>query len=135
MQFFGKTNDDDEYVREANSAYDRVPRSASVSPMPLSARSGQSAADSQTDLISARFLPAQIEEEFYTQNRELICDDALMWLETFADDSLPGCVFTSLPDVSEVPEVAKGILVNIDYVAASCLLSASPTKLDCSYQH
>ena len=40
--------------------------------------------------------------------RQLVCDDALTWLESFADDSLPGCVFTSLPDISEVPEVAKG---------------------------
>ena len=41
--------------------------------------------------------------------RQLVCDDALTWLESFADDSLPGCVFTSLPDISEVPEVAKGV--------------------------
>jgi hypothetical protein len=40
--------------------------------------------------------------------RKMICNDALIWLESFADDTLPGCVFSSLPDISEVPDIAKG---------------------------
>ena len=107
MQFVVRV--DTEQLGDAGSS-EQSPynRSSSVSPLPLSSRSSLSVADSQIDDISTSFLPAQVEEEFYTQNRELICDDALIWLDTFANDSLPGCVFTSLPDISEVPEVAKG---------------------------
>jgi hypothetical protein len=100
----GYNNDGDQSQLE----YDVTPRSASPSPMPLSARTFTSMAESQTDSISTSFLPANVEQEFYTQNRELVCDDALVWLDSFADNSLPGCVFTSLPDISEVPDVAKG---------------------------
>jgi hypothetical protein len=100
----GYNNDADQSQLE----YDVTPRSASPSPMPLSARTFTSMAESQTDSISLSFLPANVEQEFYTQNRELVCDDALVWLDSFADNSLPGCVFTSLPDISEVPDVSKG---------------------------
>ena len=41
-------------------------------------------------------------------NREIICDDAIMWLEDLDDDSIASSVFTSLPDISEVPEVTTG---------------------------
>lgn len=112
MQFVVKVDTDDLGGLDS-SEKSPFNRSSSASPLPLSSRSSLSVADSQIDDISTSFLPAQIEEEFYTQNRELICDDALMWLESFANDSLPGCVFTSLPDISEVPEVAKGELVHV----------------------
>jgi hypothetical protein len=101
----GYNNDGDQSQLE----YDVTPRSASPSPMPLSARTFTSMAESQTDSISSSFLQANVEQEFYTQNRELVCDDALVWLDSFADNSLPGCVFTSLPDISEVPDVSKGL--------------------------
>jgi hypothetical protein len=39
--------------------------------------------------------------------REIICMDAVRWLESFADCSLPKSygIFTSLPDVSELPAI------------------------------
>ena len=64
--------------------------------------------ESPTDSISSYSLPMQQSINEKAPLRELVCDDALIWLDSFADDSLPGCVFTSLPDISEVPEVAKG---------------------------
>lgn len=83
-------------------------RSASPSPMPLSARTSTSIAECQLDSASSSFLPVNVEQESCAENRELVCDDALVWLDSFADNSLPGCVFTSLPDISEVPDVSKG---------------------------
>ena len=59
-------------------------------------------------VTSSSSFPAASETEVSIHNRELICDDALVWLNSFADNSLPGCVFTSLPDISEVPDVAQG---------------------------
>ena len=130
MQFVGKVDDDDDGKVAEDSSYAEGsfrmhPRSDSMSPMPLSARSITSLADSQTDDISTSFLPAEIEEEFYTQNRELICDDALLWLDSFADDSLPGCVFTSLPDISEVPEVSKGSSNNLCIIYVSSMYTVA----------
>ena len=40
--------------------------------------------------------------------REIICDDAILYLEDLPDDSIASSVFTSLPDISEVPEVTTG---------------------------
>lgn len=36
-------------------------------------------------------------------NREVICSDAIKWLEDSPDYGLMGSVFTSLPDISELP--------------------------------
>jgi hypothetical protein len=35
--------------------------------------------------------------------RQVICADALKWLEDFDNNTMKGCVFTSLPDLSEMP--------------------------------
>ena len=37
--------------------------------------------------------------------RQVIMDDAIMYMEELEDDSISGGVFTSLPDISEVPEL------------------------------
>ena len=76
-----------------------------LSPSGINPEDTSSALDIAT---SSSFLLAESAKEVPLQDRELICDDALVWLNSFADDSLPGCVFTSLPDISEVPDVAKG---------------------------
>lgn len=81
---------------------------ASVPSMPISARETNSIPGNPTDSTSSDSLPMHHSKSIEAPHRELICDDALIWLDSFADDSLPGCVFTSLPDISEVPEVAKG---------------------------
>ena len=73
--------------------------------------SGVEPEDTSSDLdivTSSSFLPVASEIDASVQDRELVCDDALVWLNAFHDNSLPGCVFTSLPDISEVPDVAKG---------------------------
>ena len=73
--------------------------------------SGVEPEDTSSDLdivTSSSFLPVASENDASVQDRELVCDDALVWLNAFPDNSLPGCVFTSLPDISEVPDVAKG---------------------------
>lgn len=93
-----------------------------LTPLPLSSRSISStrknileeiennSVESVNDSVSVStsFLPLKVENTKdieNTQDRELICDDALVWLETFADSSLPGCVFTSLPDISEINHI------------------------------
>jgi hypothetical protein len=49
--------------------------------------------------MSTSSMPNQDHNECDAQNKELICDDALVWLNTFEDNSLPGMVFTSLPGI------------------------------------
>ena len=39
--------------------------------------------------------------------RDVIMDDAIMYMEELEDDSISGGVFTSLPDISEIPEVVN----------------------------
>ena len=48
--------------------------------------------------------------EFLTElgggtRRDVIMDDAIMYMEELEDDSISGGVFTSLPDISEIPEL------------------------------
>jgi hypothetical protein len=40
--------------------------------------------------------------------RQVVCADALKWLESFDDNTLKGSVFTSLPDLSELPTLFHG---------------------------
>lgn len=40
--------------------------------------------------------------------RDVFLDDAIMYLEDLDDDSVASGVFTSLPDISEVPEITTG---------------------------
>ena len=40
--------------------------------------------------------------------RDVVLDDAIMYLEDLDDDSIDSGVFTSLPDISEVPEITTG---------------------------
>jgi hypothetical protein len=47
-----------------------------------------------------------------TVDRTIICEDALEWLKNFKG-YLPGSVFTSLPDISEVPNLFGGPKQNI----------------------
>ena len=39
--------------------------------------------------------------------RNVITDDAIMYMEELEDDSISGGIFTSLPDISEIPEVVN----------------------------
>lgn len=104
----GSFNNDGDQSQQESDVTPRSAGSASPSPLPLSEGTSTSMADTQTDSISSSVIPAKVEREVCIQNRELVCDDALVWLDSFADNSLPGCVFTSLPDISEVPDVSKG---------------------------
>ena len=42
--------------------------------------------------------------------RTIICCNALDWLQGIDDNSLPGSVFTSLPDISELPLLFRGTI-------------------------
>jgi hypothetical protein len=55
-------------------------------------------------------LHAQLETK-HIPSRSVICGDALEWLTNLADGSLPGSVFTSLPDISELPHLLGGLTV------------------------
>lgn len=43
--------------------------------------------------------------------REVICMDSLVWLDTFDEFSEGDCIFTSLPDITELPTIFHGYLV------------------------
>lgn len=42
------------------------------------------------------------------RDRQIVCTDAMLWLKSVEKESLVGSVFTSLPDVSELPGVIPG---------------------------
>jgi len=51
-----------------------------------------------------------------TPNREVICSDAIEWLNKLPSEGLPSdcSIFTSLPDITELPHIFHEFLVN-DY--------------------